>query len=534
MPALPSTHRFGQLMLFVLWRDRLWLALWTVALLVLATSFAPVILQVAGDLTTQPALIETLSSPAMVALCGPSYGDEYSYGSLYAQFMLVWVILAFAVMNIMFVARHTRKDEEEGRAEMIGALPVGRNANLLAVLLTALGVNALLALLTGLIIPLFGIRSMDFAGAMVFGLAIGTNGLFFAGVTALFAQLFSTSKSTLGSSLAILGAAFLLRATGDVSSEILARVSPMGLVERSEAFVGNHLWPALILALVSFALCAVAFVLSAIRSSGQGMLPVRRGRAHATVFLRGELGFAWRLSRGVMIAWAAAVFLLAASYGAVFNDFDAFISGNQINRAMLGIRGDTSDIMAPIISTTILVMSIVAAIPVVVVALRLRSEESRGRVEQLLALSVSRVSLIIRDAIIAFLLAFILQALTALGMWGAAVATMDEPMEFALLFKTAMNFLPAVLVFAGLGLFFVGAAPRLTALIWVYLAYSFFATYLGGLFDLPLWVENSSVFGLLPRYPVRDIEPVRIVALCALSIVLVAVGAFAYRQRDLT
>jgi ABC-2 type transport system permease protein len=96
-----------------------------------------------------------------------------------------------------------------------------------------------------------------------------------------------------------------------------------------------------------------------------------------------------------------------------------------------------------------------------------------------------------------------------------------------------MGFLPAMLVCAGLGVLCVGVAPRLSALVWVYLVYAFFVAFLGDVFDLPAWAENFSAFSLLPRYPAADIEPARIVALCAAAALLIAAGTAAYRRRDI-
>jgi ABC-2 type transport system permease protein len=520
-------------MRLILRRDRLWLALWAGGLLVLGTFFAPLIVDVVGDAAAQAALKDALSNPAMVALCGLAYGDEYSYGAMYAQFMLVWAALGFAVMNIMFVVRHTRRDEEEGRDEMVAALPVGRGARLFAALVVACAVDVLLAVLTGTGIALFGVETLDLAGSLVFGCALGANGMVFAGTAALFAQLFSTARSATGASLAVLGAAYLLRAVGDVGSEALARISPLGLVERSEAYVGNHLWPELVLVLAALALCAAAFLLGAQRDSGRGIVPARAGRAHASAFLRGELGLAWRLSRGMALAWAAVVLVFAAAYGSVFNDLDSFVASNSMYQAMLGVGADKSDLMSPVIATMTLIMSVMATIPVIAVTLRLRAEEGKSRMEQLLAGSVSRVRLIVCEVTVAVLLAVVLQLLSALGMWGAAVMVMDDAGGLALYLASAMSFLPAMLVFVGLGVLLVGIAPRLSALIWAYLVYAFFVAFLGDVFALPAWAENISAFGLLPRYPAAEIEPVRIAALCAASALLAAAGAVAYRRRDL-
>jgi ABC-2 type transport system permease protein len=530
---MSSIHNFSRLILFTLRRDRLWLALWMGCLFVLATFFAPMIVDVVGDASAQAALEEALSNPAMVALCGPAYGDAYTYGSMYAQFMLVWAALACAVMNILFVVRHTRRNEEEGLSEMLTALPVGRAAPLLTVLVLAGVVNALLAVLISVTIAGFGVPTLDLKGSLLFGCALGTLGLFFAGTTALMAQLFSSARATLGSSLAILGAAYLLRALGDVGSEALALLSPLGLVERSELYVHNALWPELVLLTAGLVLFTLAFALNARRDSGQGLVPTRTGRAHASAFLTGELGLAWRLSRGMMAAWAVAVLVFAAAYGSVFNDLDSFIADNSLYQAMLGVGADKSDILDPVIATMTLLMTIMATIPVLAVVLRLRAEESTGRLEQLLACSVSRVRLIACELALAVALACALQFLTALAMWGAASWVTDSSGEFALYLATAMSFLPAMLVFLGLAILLLGAVPRLSALIWVCLAYAFFVSFLGDVFSLPAWAEYLSIFGLLPRYPAADIEPLRIAALCAAAALCTVAGAVAYRRRDL-
>jgi ABC-2 type transport system permease protein len=530
---MSSLHNVWHLILFMLRRDRLWLSFWIVSLVILTTFFAPMIVSVVGDAAAQAVLRETLSSPAMIALCGLAYGEAYTYGAMYAQFMLVWCILAVATMNIMLVVRHTRKDEEEGRLELIAALPVGRGANLLGVMLVALVSNVLVAVLTGAIIAACGVETMGLRGSMLFGCALGVNGLFFAALTAVCAQLFSTAKGAMGWAFGVLGASYLLRAGGDVSSEAAALISPLGLVERSEIWVNDYLWPELTLLAITVALCVLAFVLSTVRSSGQGMLPARRGRQHASAFLRGELGLAWRLTRGMMIAWAVVAFIFSAAYGAIFNDMDSFVHSNEMFGLMLGVGGDVSDVMDPIISMLVLIMGILVAIPVAQVALKLKSEENRARMEQLLALGVSRVYLLGCYLLLSVLLAVALMLLTALGMWSAAYAVMDNPIAFTVFLKTALNFLPAVLIFAALGVFFVGVVPKASPVVWLYLVYSFLATYLGGMFDMPKWAEKLSIFGLLPRYPADEFEPLLAAAVIGAALVLALIGLVAYRRRDI-
>ena len=74
-------------------------------------------------------------------------------------------------MSLLVVVRHTREEEETGRQELISSAMVGRRAPLTAALLTALGANALVALLIAA-----GLAAQGGAGALAFGLGIGAAG----------------------------------------------------------------------------------------------------------------------------------------------------------------------------------------------------------------------------------------------------------------------------------------------------------------------------------------------------------------------
>ena len=81
-------------------------------------------------------VVQTLgTTPATLALYGRIYAD--SVGGLVA-WRLGGIALALAgLMSILIVVRHTRAEEETGRAELIGAGVVGRHATLAAALITA-------------------------------------------------------------------------------------------------------------------------------------------------------------------------------------------------------------------------------------------------------------------------------------------------------------------------------------------------------------------------------------------------------------
>ena len=131
-----------------------------------------------------------MKNPAMTAMVGPGYGlDNYTVGAMMAHQMLLFTAIAVGIMNIFLVVRHTRRDEESGRIEMIRALPVGRLANLSSTVLVSLIVNILLALIVGLGLYFLRIESMDLHGSLLYGAVLGDVDAFLASID-MFGEVF--------------------------------------------------------------------------------------------------------------------------------------------------------------------------------------------------------------------------------------------------------------------------------------------------------------------------------------------------------
>ena len=151
-----------------------------------------------GNLFTSPeelfGITQMLDTPAMVSMLGPIFGETATLGSIYSQSMLLFTAIAAGVMSIFLVVRNTRKDEDEGRTELIRSLPVGRLSNLMATLIVCIIVNVVLAIIIGAGLALSGIQSMNVAGSFLYGAAIGVTGILFAAITAIFSQVSATSR----------------------------------------------------------------------------------------------------------------------------------------------------------------------------------------------------------------------------------------------------------------------------------------------------------------------------------------------------
>lgn len=539
-----SIYNTTKMIRFILRRDRVYLTLWILGLVSLATFFVPMMPDVLGDEQSRLILIEMMKNPAMIAIMGLPY-DEGN-GPLFSLFMMVWTALAIAIFNIFFIVRHTRKDEEEGRREIISSLPLGRNAGLAAALIVVFIANLIIGLLTAVIIPAFNVSGIDAEGAAVFAAAIAVCGLFFAALSSLFVQVFNSSRSTTIAAFLALGAFYLLRAAGDMESdyEILALVSPLGIIERTEAWYSNDLWPIFVLLALSLALMAIAYVLSSIRDIDTGILPQKTGSAHASATLRGEWSLAWRLTRGICIGWFFVMFFLGLTYGSIFNEMASFMDNNDVYSAMItGGAVAKAELMASFTSYLEMLMAVIAAIPVCMVVLKLWSEEKKGHLEQVLAKSVDRSYLMSGFVLIALALAVLLLLATPIGMYSAAALVMDSPPELSMMVKASLNYLPALLIFISLATLFVGAFPRFSPALWVYLGFCALVSYIGNIIDSSL-AEHSlfdfleslfklSPFNLLPAWPIDEVSWTLSLVLIGAALLLSILGFIGYRKRDI-
>jgi ABC-2 type transport system permease protein len=515
---------------FIARRERVTSTVWIVCLAVSAWGFAAMYPGLFTDPTQLLAIAQTMNSPSMVALMGPVYGlDHLTTAMVMSQECLIWFQIVVAIMNIFFVNRHTRDDEELGRLEVLRALPVGRLANPVATMATAFALNLVIALATTAGLLAVNISGTTLAGAFAYGLAIGVIGFLFAGLTLLTAQLFSTTRGTVGWAFAILGLFYALRASGDMSDNVLSYISPMGLGLRTYAFDANHFWPLAVLLLEAIALAAVGLAICARRDLGEGVIPARPGRRTASRFLQGPFGLAWRLGRRTVYAWAAGGFFIGLMYGSVIGELDDFVASNQTIQDMLDASGTGQTMLDNYIAMIFSVIALIAAVPVISAASKIRSEEKHGRLEQLFAKPLPRVRLYGAYLAIALIHSIAFPLLSALGLYGAGAGQVDLGPCLA----AALTYLPALWATMGLTVLLVGLVPKLSALIWAVFAYSFLLVYFGRLFKAPEWSIKVSPFGNIAQLPVQAFSIWPLVVLTVLAAALTAGGLAAYRRRDI-
>jgi len=522
---------------FILRRERVISPIWIISLIVAAAGLTAMYPNLFPTKESMFTMAESLKAPPMVAMMGPVYGTEtLTQAITMAQECLIWLAITAIVMNIFFVNRHTRVDEELGRHEMLCSLPVGRLTGSTVTIFYAFGLNFIISLFTAVSIIALNIGGTTIAGAFCYGFSIGMQGFVFAAVTLLAAQLFSTAGGSMAFSFGAMGLSYILRAWGDMSENVFSYISPMGLGLKVEAFYKDDFAPVVILFAEAVVIAAIALAVNAKRDVGAGIIPARKGRNAASRFLRNQFGLAWKLSYKSFFIWAGSLFVLGACYGSVVGEMDKFVESNDTIRKMLEAAGGDyrnagGDYVMAFIPMMCSIMALLSSIPVINTINRLRAEEKRGRLEQVYSKSVSRVSMYASYAVIAIVESAVF---TFLGMYGLYIASDKSVLpDFGTIMGAAFVQLPAILVIGGGAALLVGVLPKFTAFIWALYGYSFLMFYFGRLFDIPEFVKRIAPFGNVPQYPIEEFSLSSVIILSVIAVVLFAAGLILYRKRDI-
>lgn len=512
----------------ILRRDRVRILVWVVAtaLLVLVTAAS-----VKGLYPTQADLDEAAAAShgnaAAIALNGPDQGLDTLGGQVAFQVGFLGLVVV-ALMSMFMVGRETRAEEEAGRLELVRAMAVGHHAPTAAALTVTAGMNVAVGALVAL-----GLLSLNLptAGSVVFGVSFCALGLVFAGIATVAAQVTQNTRVVYGSTGAALGAAFVLRAAGDIGDGTLSWFSPIGWAQKTRPFAGERWWPLLIAAGFTVVLLAVAGAVAARRDVGAGLVPPRPGPRVAAPSLGRPLGLALRLQRGSLVGWGVGLFLTGVAYGWVANDVEDFVGDNSTMREMIARAGSAS-LTDSYLSTSLLMMALIAAGYAVQSALRLRSEETGLRAEPVLATPISRRRWVASHLAVALAGSVAVLAAAGLGAGLTYGIVSNDLGQAPRLLGAALAYTPALWLLVGLATALFGLVPRAVTTAWAALAGCLVIGLLGEVLDLPAWANDLSPFQHTPQLPAAHLTVTPLAILAVTAAALITVGLTAFRQRD--
>jgi ABC-2 type transport system permease protein len=520
------------LLRLILRRDRLRLPLWVLGLggMIVASALAvPPIYDTPEKIAGYARAVGT--SPVSYLMSGRQVALD-TMGGIVANEISQVAQLGICLMVMFLVIRHTRAEEETGRAELLRSTVLGRHAATLAGLVYGISAALLIGLVTTASMLAAG---LDVLGSTVYGGGLALLGLCYAAVSLVSAQLSASARGALGLAGTAIALGYLIRGVGAMQDNALVWASPFGWAQMMDAFGGERWWPALPLVALTAALLGLAAWLTAHRDFGSGVLQTRLGRSHAARLLGTPLGLTTRLQRGLLIGWAMGLTALGLLYGAVIPTIPDLVESNPDIAQVIGASPDAEQALVDAFLRYIfLFMAVISTGFAVTSVLRLRSEEESGRAEEVLATRVPRSAWFAATVVVAALGTVVLSVSMGLGLAVGYGLGTGEWGRVAALVGGQLSYLPGVLVVAAVAVAIIGVWPRWSLLAWGGVAFVFFQVMLGETLRLPDWIDSLSPFWHLPGLPVQAFDPAAAVAELLLAAALVALGLWGFRRRDVT
>ncbi|GGK33607.1 tetronasin ABC transporter integral membrane protein [Nocardia camponoti] len=469
----------------------------------------------------------TANSPALLAMYGPVFSSAlgsigtWKAGAMYA---------AIAIAAILTVIRHTRVEEETGRAELVGSTSVGRFAGLTAALLLTFGAATVAGIACALSLVA---ASLPLAGSVAWGCALAASGIGWGAVAAVAAQLSDSARTTRTIAFGALGAAFALRAVGDAGNGVLSWLSPLGWCLQVRSFADERWWVFVLLAAFATAATASAYWLRDRRDLGAGLFADRPGKPQAGPALSGLMGLAWRLQRGSMITWGVGFALYGLLIGGAVNSVSGMLGDSATIKNAVTSLGGSVDLTKSFIGYAVAMLAAAAAAFSISSVLRLAEEERSGRAELILS-AASRYRHLGAHVLFAVVGPAVALGLSGLGIgvvWGAT--THDLAGKVAESLAAVAVQLPAVWVVTAIALLLYGAVPRFAALAWAALSVMILVLLVGSLGTFPQYVMDLVPFVHPPKLPGASFDAVPLVWLTLIAVLIAAAGSVAFRRRDL-
>jgi polyether ionophore transport system permease protein len=470
-----------------------------------------------------------------VALYGRLHGS--SLGELVA-WRGGFIPVMIGIVAVLTVIRHTRTEEEAGRRELLGSTVVGRHAGLAAAVIT----TAAACLLLGVVLAL-GLTGQDLpaGGAWALAFELAMAGWIGVGVAAVAAQLTTGAGSARGIAIGVIGGAYVVRMVGDIASlgasglGWLTWVSPLGWLEAIRPFGANQWWPVLLLVGFTVVLTALAGALSARRDVGSGLLPPQLGPASASAALRSPFGLAWRLHRGLLTGWAAGFAALGVVMGYLASSVGDLVNDSKEMADVFARIGGAQGLIDNYLASITSLFGLVASAYGIQAALRMRAEESSGRLEPVLATAVGRTRWAASHLVFALLGPAVVLLASGLTMGLAhGLNVHDVGGVLPGVLTGCLVQLPAVWVLATIAVLLFGVLPRFSMAAWVALVGCLVLSLVGPAVRLSQWLLDVSPFTHVPHLPGGSANAVPLVVLTVIAVLLAVGGLAGLRRRDLT
>ena len=500
-------------------RDRIVVPAWLSVLVLMTFTSASATRTLFSSLQDRENIATMLNDqPGLVALYGPIL-DPSSAGELAMSKLTVLYALFSTILYVVLVRRHTRVEEESGRAELIGGTAVGRDAPLGAAIVE----SSIVAVGLGLLVTVANVLGgLPVVGSVWFGVSWVGTGLVATGTASVACQVSASARTCAAVAAGLLAGTFAIRAFGDAVASLhwLSWLSPLGWNTQLRAWSDPRGWVAGLYVVLAVALISLARVMATRRDLGSGLLGSRPGRESG--WMAGPWSLTLRLQRTSLIVWTTGVAGMGALFGAMAPGFDDVLNTGGGRELIERLGGAFVAALLPITAMAVTVL------PISVIT-RAQHDEEAGRIALAMASGSTRSRWFVATAVSAALFAAWLLLVAGASLWvGYHSAGGSLPMS---LVGAAVGWTPAVCVVGAIAL--LGVAVRLGWVGWASLVLFVTLTLVGELLELPNSLIRLSPYSAVPTYPATPWEWTPVLVLTALATVVSGLAAWLFARRDL-
>ena len=475
------------------------------------------------------------SNKATAALFGPAHRLQTVAGFTVFKIGMTLMVVG-AVWGLLTSTRLLRGEEDEGRWDLLLAGPTTKRAAAGQALIgLAAGVSALWAS-TAIITVVIGLTarvSIAPGAALYFALAMVTTAGMFLGIGALTSQLAPTRRQAAAYAAVCLGATYGIRLIADAGVGLhgLIWLSPLGWVEELRPLTDPQ--PLVLLPIIGLTgITALAAVnLAGRRDVGVGIISDRTVSRSRSRLLTGPTGLSIRLTRSTVIGWWVAIAISGLLYGLIAKSAGTTISGSSV-RTVFSRLGATGNGAEAVLGVCFLVIGVLVAFVGAGQLTAARYEEAAGRLDHLLAGTVSRTRWLGGRLLVA-LTVLVVSGLGAGFFAWLGAASQGSGVELATLLGAGLNVVPPAIVILGIGMLAFGLMPRATSVVvYSYLGWSLLVVVVGGIGAVDHWILDTSVFHQMASAPARPPDWPANGVMGLVGAVSIVLGVVAFMHRD--
>jgi len=444
--------------------------------------------------------------------------------------------LVLMIAAPLVVIRHTRSEEASGRAEFYLSRPVGKSAPFMAALLLSLGGSLVAGVLVTMVLLINGLAV---AGSILAGLTLALAGCFLAGLALIIAQIFTAPKSAWIAITVLVSSTYFTMIMNNLSGGFSGWLwlTPQSWYRGTIPFGDNAVWPLFVFALMGLLAVLCAFALLKNRDIGGGLFAEPTGRTEAPDFLATPFALNLWQNKNTALAWGVGMAFLGVCVGAIGPTIADQMSEMLASFASWGPAMAKLGNQEGMVALWIYMLGLMGggAILAVSMMLGLKSDESVGYTEMMLAKPISRERYLRSFVGMAFL--YTAAVLVVLGLatgigWGTVTG------DGAFLLKTllmAITKIPSLWLIVGFAAFLYGVAPKLQTVL------SFLL--IGGLIVLEMFWEAGLVpwealaptpFGIAHySIPIGELNILPLLIALILAVGLSWLGIAGFKKRNI-